>query len=89
MDEHYINCLVLEFGRYYKISKENIEKAYQIAMDELNDELAAYLATHGLIKKMYVEDPREKTEGRLAIIFQDFYKLSKDTVSRMKAEIRK
>ena len=25
MDEHYINCLVLEFGRYYKISKENIE----------------------------------------------------------------
>ena len=25
--EHYINYLVLEFGRYYKISKENIEKA--------------------------------------------------------------
>ena len=50
MDEHYINCLVLEFGRYYKISKENIEKAYQIAMDELKDELATYFAVHGCIK---------------------------------------
>ena len=87
--EHYIDYLNLEFGRHYRISKESLEKVYQIALSELNDELEAYLATHGLIKKMYVEDSREETEGRQTIIFQDFYKLSKDAVSRMKAEIRK
>lgn len=26
--EHYIDYLVLEFGRYYKISKENIKKKH-------------------------------------------------------------
>lgn len=85
----YIGMLDLEFGKYYRIRKESIEKAYQIALDELNDELAAYFATHGFIKKMYVGNSRGETEGHPAIIFQDFYKLSKDTVSRMKAEIRK
>lgn len=88
MDEHYINCLVLEFGRYYKISKENIEKAYQIAMDELKDELATYFAVHGCIKTMYIKDSDEEMK-RPPVIFQDFYKLSKDAVVRMKAEIRK
>ena len=39
--EHYINYLVLEFGRYYKISKENIEKAYQIALSELGSEFCS------------------------------------------------
>mgnify|MGYP004455281969 CR=1 FL=1 len=85
----YMRMLDLEFGKYYRIRKESIEKAYQIALDELNDELAAYFATHGFIKKMYVGNSRGETEGRPAIIFQDFYKLSQDAVSRMKTEIRK
>ena len=88
MNENYINYLVLEFGRYYGISKESLEKAYQIALDELKDELAAYFAAHGCIKTMYMKDSDEEMK-RPPVIFQDFYKLSKDAVVRMKAEIRK
>ena len=83
--EHYIDYLVLEFGKFYRISKESIEKAYQIALDELNDELAAYFAVHGCIRTMYAD---EETK-RPPVIFRDFYKLSKSAAERMKAEIRK
>ncbi|UVM86285.1 MAG: hypothetical protein [Bacteriophage sp.] len=86
--EHYINYLVLEFGRYYKISKENIEKAYQIALSELGSELAAYFAVHSCIKTIYIKDSDKETKHP-PVIFQDFYKLSKDAVRRMKTEIKK
>lgn len=86
----YTGMLDAEFGRYYRIRKESIEKAYQIALDELNDELVAYFAVHGCIRMMYIKDSDfEERTKRPPVIFQDFYKLSKDAVIRIKAEIRK
>lgn len=68
----YIGMLDREFGRAHRIPRENIEKVYNLALNELQDDMNAYLAVLGLVSELV----------RGTTVF-DYSSLSKDTVKQI------
>lgn len=71
-DQEVIECLATEFSRYYRISPESIEKAFQIARGELGNGLHAYAATRSVLVRMF----RDTSEP--------IWKISKETEKVMR-----
>ena len=52
-DQEIVGCLATEFSKYYQVPRERIEKAFQIAKQELGDSINAYVATQTLLVNMF------------------------------------
>lgn len=58
-DQKMIECLVTEFSRNCKVQPEQIEEAFKIAKQELNDSLRAYSATQSVLVNMFRDDSKK------------------------------
>lgn len=53
-DQEVIECLATEFcSKHYRVPRERIEKAFQIARGELGNGLHAYAATRSVLVRMF------------------------------------
>ena len=58
-DQEVIECLETEFSRYYRISPRRIEQAFEIAKQELDNSLQAYVATEDVLVRMFRDDSKK------------------------------
>ncbi|MEI3436838.1 MAG: hypothetical protein V8Q83_01195 [Blautia sp.] len=58
-DQEVIECLATEFSRYYRISPGRIEQAFEIAKQELDNSLQAYVATEDVLVRMFRDDSKK------------------------------
>lgn len=53
-DQEVIDCLATEFcSKHYQVPRGRIEKAFQLAKQELGDSMNAYVATQTLLVNMF------------------------------------
>lgn len=53
-DQEVIECLATEFcSKHYQVPRGHIEKAFQLAKQELGDSINAYVATQTLLVNMF------------------------------------
>lgn len=53
-DQEVIECLATEFcSKHYQVPRGRIEKAFQLAKQELGDSMNAYVATQTLLVNMF------------------------------------
>lgn len=71
-DQEVIECLATEFSKYYQVPRERIEKAFQIAKQELGDSMNAYYAVQTLLVNMLRDGSRP------------IWKISKETEKSMR-----
>lgn len=71
-DQEIVGCLATEFSKYYQVPRERIEKAFQIAKQELGDSINAYVATQTLLVNMFRAN------------FEPIWKISKQTETVMR-----
>lgn len=77
-DQEIIGCLTTEFSRYYRIPPEQIEQAFKVAKQELNNNsLQAYVATEDVLVRMFRDDSRK------------VWKISKQTEEAMRKILNK
>ena len=58
-DEKIIECLTTEFCAFYQIPPRHIEKAFQLAKEELGDSMNAYLAVQSVLVRMFRDNSKE------------------------------
>lgn len=59
-DQKMIEFLIAEFSRYYRIPPEQIEQAFKVAKQELNNNsLQAYVATEDVLVRMFRDDSKK------------------------------
>lgn len=72
-DQEVIECLATEFcSKHYQVPRGRIEKAFQLAKQELGDSMNAYVATQTLLVNMF----RANSEP--------IWKISKETEETMR-----
>lgn len=72
-DQEVIECLATEFcSKHYQVPRGRIEKAFQLAKQELGDSMNAYVATQTLLVNMFRDDSRP------------IWKISKETEKSMR-----
>lgn len=57
-DQEIIECLGTEFSKHYQVPCGRIEKAFQLAKQELGDSMNAYVATQTLLVNMLRDDSK-------------------------------
>lgn len=62
----YIEMLDREFGRFYRLSREQLERAYRLALNELKDPMRSYLAVLGLISELMSGTATLKNNDKLS-----------------------
>lgn len=56
-DQEVIECLATEFcSKHYQVPRGRIEKAFQLAKQELGDSMNAYAATQSVLVRMFRDD---------------------------------
>lgn len=58
-DQRMIEYLTTEFSRYYRIPPRRIEQAFEIARQELDNSLQAYVATEDVLVRMFRDDSKK------------------------------
>lgn len=58
-DQKIIECLVTEFSKHYKVRPEQIEEAFKLAKQELDNSLQAYVATEDVLVRMFRNDSKK------------------------------
>ena len=59
-DQEIIGCLTTEFSRSYRIPLEQIEQAFKVAKQELNNNsLQAYVATEDVLVRMFRNESKK------------------------------
>ena len=58
-DQELIECLTTEFSRYYRIQPEQIEQAFKVAKQELDNGLQAYVATEDVLVRMFRNESKK------------------------------
>lgn len=58
-DQKIVECLTTEFSAFYQISPRHIEKAFQLAKEELGDSLNAYAAVQSVLVRMFRDNSKE------------------------------
>lgn len=71
-DQKMIECLITEFSRNCKTRPEQIEEAFKIAKQELDNSLQAYVATEDVLVRMFRNESKK------------VWKITKDTEKAMR-----
>lgn len=59
-DQEVIECLATEFcSKHYQVPRGRIEKAFQLAKQELGDSMNAYYAVQTLLVRMFRDDSKK------------------------------
>lgn len=59
-DQEVIECLATEFcSKHYQVPRGRIEKAFQLAKQELGDSMNAYVATQSVLVRMFRDDSKK------------------------------
>ena len=58
-DQRMIEYLTTELSRYYRIPPRRIEQAFEIARQELDNSLQAYVATEDVLVRMFRDDSKK------------------------------
>lgn len=58
-DQKMIEFLAMEFSKNYNVSLEQIEQAFKLAKQELDNSLQAYVATEDVLVRMFRNDSKK------------------------------